>query len=351
MAEQKLVLLSRMYWCIKLGLLLICGIFVFSACSSRKHFEPKLVSGVRTFNGKLHSNVHIVSREGALLKDYTLLTLAQGLTPIALDKDSRFLAQNGSVIVIQKNCKDILLMQTDSNHNQNNTLSTIPFDKCVLSATLRENKLAMVAQDNTLLYYDTKTQQEIFAQKYPNVLAVNSYLASPIITTDSIIYPDLEGKVLVYSFAQNKIIKDILINSDKFFNNIVYMYAQGNYLLAATAKRISAIINDKSFKYDVELRDILFYNNKIYVLSIEGEILELDHTLKLLRKVRLPFAVLSGIIIKNNTLYTLEKGGYLIELDLQNFTPLIYKNKLKKQKALFYNADTFFYDKVYQRFE
>lgn len=129
------------------------------------------------------------------------------------------------------------------------------------------------------------------------------------------------------------------------------MYIHNQYLLAATARRVSVIINDKSFKYDVDLRDVLFFNNKIYVLSIEGEIVELDHTLKVLRKVRLPFAVLSGIIITNNTLYTLEKGGYLIALNLDDFVPMVYKSHLSKKKNLFYNRDTFFYDKVYKRFE
>ncbi|MCX2717554.1 plasminogen-binding protein [Helicobacter sp. MIT 21-1697] len=330
-------------------LCLMIGFFI-NGCSSKKHFEPQTLSGKIHFNGKLSAAIQSVSREGAVLKDHTLLTLAQGITPLLVKKDYKFLTQNNNIFVLQKQCQEIMIIETNAAQNTPN-IHTIPFDKCILSATFKGNKLAMVLLDNTLVYYDASKQKEIFSQKYPPVLAINSYLAAPKITSEYVIYPDLEGKILIYSIAQNKIIKDILIISDKFFNNVIYLYAKDKYILAATAKRVSAIIDNKSFKYDVDLRDVLFFGDKVYVLSIEGEILELDHTLKLLRKVRLPFAVLSGIIIKNNTLYTLESGGYLIALDLKDFAPMIYKNNLAKKKSLFYNQDTFFYDKVYKRFE
>ena len=321
------------------------SIWLIFGCSSKKHFEPNAIQGDMRFEGKLSAPLKSATRVGAVLKDNTLLSFADGLTPIVLESNYKFLAQNKNTFVLQKQCKDILIMDSQ------NILHTIPFDTCVLSADFKDNKLAMVLLDNTLMYYDVPTQKEIFSQKYPAVIAINAYLASPQITDSQVFFPDLEGKVLVYDKAQNKIIKDILISSDKFFYNVIYMYIHNQYLLAATARRVSVIINDKSFKYDVDLRDVLFFNNKIYVLSIEGEIVELDHTLKVLRKVRLPFAVLSGIIITNNTLYTLEKGGYLIALNLDDFVPMVYKSHLSKKKNLFYNRDTFFYDKVYKRFE
>lgn len=328
---------------------LIIGFFI-NGCSSKKHFEPQIISGEMRFNGKLSAAIQNVSREGAVLKDHTLLSFTQGITPLLVQKGYTFLTQHNNIFVLQKQCQEIMVIESDATQNAP-TIHVLPFDKCILSAAFKDNKLAMVLLDNTLVYYDIVKQKEIFSQKYPSVLAINSYLASPKITSEYVIYPDLEGKILIYSIAQNKIVKDILIISDKFFNNVIYLYVQEKYILAATAKRVSAIIDNKSFKYDVDLRDVLFFNNKVYVLSIEGEILELDHTLKLLRKVRLPFAVLSGIVIKNNTLYTLESGGYLIALNLKDFAPMIYKNNLAKKKSLFYNQDTFFYDKVYKRFE
>ena len=315
-------------------------------CGSKKHFQPPLVSGEMLFDGKLSSNIQSSSREGAVLQDRTLVSFEDGVTPLVLEKDYKYLSQDNGRYLLQKLCQEILIVGIDDK-----VIQTIPYDECILSANLKGDKLAMVLRDNTLVYYDIQKSQEIFSQKYPSVIAINAYLASPKITSDYVIYPDLEGKVLVYSIAQNKIVKDILISSDKFFNNVIYLCMQEEYLLAATAKRVSVVIGQKSFKYDVDLRDLIFHHNKIYVLSIEGEILELDHTLKLLRKVRLPFAVLSGVVINNNKLYTLEKGGYLVELDLSDFIPKIYKNKLKKHKSVFYNRDTIFYDKVYKRFE
>lgn len=321
-------------------------VFCISGCSSKKHFEPQFISGKIEFKGKLSAPIKSATREGAVLKDHTLLSFAEGITPLVLEPKHTFLTQDKNTYVLQRECKEILIMEATTA-----AMQTIPFDTCVLSAAIKGDKLALVLIDNTLMYYDIAQKKEIFSQKYASVLAINASLASPQISEKYVIFPDLEGKVLIYDKEQNKIVKDILIVSDKFFNNVMYLYAKNPYLLAATAKRISAIIDNKSFKYDVDLRDVLYHNERVYVLSIEGEILELDHTLKLLRKVRLPFAVLSGLVIANNTLYTLERGGYLIALSLDDFALKVYKSNLPKKKSLFYNRDTFFYDKVYKRFE
>lgn len=314
-------------------------------CSSKKHFEPPLVSGEMVFDGKLSSAIESTSREGAVLTNQTLISFQEGITSLVLEKDYKFLSQDEHYFLFQKQCRDLLIV--DAN---NKNVQTIPYDQCVLSARLQGNKIAMVLIDNTLVYYNVKDSQTIFSQKYASVIAINSYLASPHISSEYIVYPDLEGKVLVYSIAQNKIIKDILVSSDKFFNNVIYLYARNNYLVAATSKRLSVVIDNRSFKYDVDLRDVLFYKNNIYALSIEGEIIEMDHTLNPLRRVKLPFAILSGIVIQGNKLYTLEKSGYVIELDLADFIPKVYKSKLKKHKRMFYNRDTIFYDRVFKRF-
>lgn len=328
-----------------INICLVCVSVLMFGCSAKKHFKPQLLSGEVHFENKLDSEIKASSREGAVLQNGKLLTYKDGVSHIMLEKGHRFLVQRGDVYVLQKECGEILLIQGE------NSIQNIPFEQCVLSADFRDNKLAMVLVDNTLMYFDVSNQKEIFSQKYPSVLAVNTYLASPRIDSEYVIFPDLEGKILVYSKTQNKIIKDILVSSDKFFNNVIYTHVDGKYLLAATAKRVSAVVEDKSFKYDVDLRDVLFVNDRIYVLSVEGEIIELDRTLKELRKVQLPFAILSGIVVRNNSLYTLEKGGYLIELDLQSFIPLVYKHNLKKKQKFFYNLDTFFYHKAYKRFQ
>lgn len=331
---------------------MLFGAMILGAgCSSKKHFEPKLISGEMTFDGQLQSEIITSSREGAVLKDKRVLSYESGQSSLVLDEGYKFLAQNKDRYIVQKGCADILILEDNQATQAHQALDTIPFEQCVLSAAVSGSKLALVLLDNTLVYYDIAQKREIFSQKYPSAVAINAALASPKITQEYVIFPSLEGKVLIYSIAQNKIIKDILVSSDKFFNNIIYLYTHGDYLLAATAKRVSAVIGDKSFKYDVDVRDVLFKDDRVFVLSSDGEIAELDHTLKLLRKQRLPFAVLSGIVIHDNTLYTLEKGGFVIALSLEDFAPLVYKSNLKKKKSLFYNHNTFFYDKVYKRFE
>ena len=150
-------------------LVCVCSLAIFAGCSSKKHFEPRLISGKMEFKDKLSSPIQSVSRQGAILKDNTLITLENGITPIVLEKGYKFLAQDGDNYAIQKQCDEILIVR-----NGNENLHKVPFSSCVLTASLKGDKLAMVLIDNTLVYYDIAKQKEIFSQKYPNVSAINS---------------------------------------------------------------------------------------------------------------------------------------------------------------------------------
>ena len=127
-------------------LVCVCSLAIFAGCSSKKHFEPKLISGKMEFKDKLSSPIQSVSRQGAILKDNTLITLENGITPIVLEKGYKFLAQDGDYYAIQEQCDEILIVR-----NGNENLHKVPFSSCVLTASLKGDKLAMVLIDNTLV--------------------------------------------------------------------------------------------------------------------------------------------------------------------------------------------------------
>ena len=120
-------------------LVCVCSLAIFAGCSSKKHFEPKPIQSV--------------SRQGAILKDNTLITLENGITPIVLEKGYKFLTQDGESYAIQKQCDEILIVR-----NGNENLHKVPFSSCVLTASLKGDKLAMVLIDNR------QTKRDFFAK-------------------------------------------------------------------------------------------------------------------------------------------------------------------------------------------
>ena len=339
-----------------IALVTLC-IGVFGGCSQKKYFEPKDVRLQAEFPHKLPAPIVHTSRAGALLKNYEVLDIS-GNIEIELTKNQRFLGREHALYLVQEGCGALLLIDA-----RTKTQSELEFSKCIVSAsiapqdshtadsTVLSNLLALVSADNSVIVYDVVTKREVFAQKLANVTAINSLAAAPVFSHGKIIFPTLDGKIVIYDRASNALVRDVLIQSDKFFNNIIYLVVKNDIIIAATPKRISTIVgNSKTFNYDGDFRDLLLHRDKIYVLSNDGRILELDNTLKLLREVKLEYARLHGIVIKGNALYTLESHKYLIELNLENFLPVIYKVSLPSKKPIFYTDESLFYDRFYKRF-
>lgn len=319
------------------GICALCVLVFLSACSQKKYFEPKDVSLSAQFEGKLPDSIQSVSRYGAILENLELLE-SNGEINLKLQKNQRFLARDGGLYLLQNECKNLALLESESKN-----LSEISFESCVVSASMSvsQNLLAFVSSE----------KKEIFNQKLSPAIAINSLASAPIITQTQVIFPSLDGKILIFDLRSKIITRDILIQSDKFFNNIIYLYAKNDLIIAATQRRISMILsNARSFNYDGDFIDMLVSENKIYVLTNDGKILELDNTLKLLRELKLDYAHFRGIVIKDKKLYTLESAKYLIELDLQSFLPVIYKVKLPSKKNLFYTQDSLYYDGRFKRF-
>lgn len=334
-------------------LLVVCVavcIGIFGGCSQKQYFEPKDISLKAEFSHKLPSSIVSTSRVGALLQNLEVLDTF-GNIDIELTRNQRFLGREGTYYLVQDGCGALLFIDANTK-----TQSEFAFEKCIVSAKISpqgsaNTLIALVSADNSVIVYDVNTKREVFSQKLANITAINTLAATPVFEKDKIIFPTLDGKLVIFDIPSNTLVRDILIQSDKFFNNIIYLAVKNDLMIAATTKRISAIIdNSKTFNYDGDFRDLLLYKDKLYVLNNDGKILELDHTLKLLREVNLEYARLHGIVIRNNTLYTLERNKYLIELSLESFLPVVYKIDLPSKKPIFYTDDTLFYDRFYKRF-
>ena len=170
--------------------------------------------------------------------------------------------------------------------------------------------------------------------------------ANPVILDTLIVFPTLDGRLNTIDIAQGKSVKNIIVNTEKFLNNIIYLKVKQDELVSATHKRIYTLIRGESYGKELEIRDIYFDGTHIYALSLNGTIYQLDKTLATLQSVKLPYANLNGIIIKDNHLYTFDNsGGYLIDLSLKDFSYEVFKLKFgmdrwfNKRVTMFYTQN------------
>ena len=312
----------------------------FFGCSQKEYFKPLEVNGEVSFDSKLPSEIVDTNKSGAILENRQILT-QEGLSKVEFKEGETFIGFSQGMYLFNSHCQELVIYD---NKGKEKERMSIAF--CPVSATIYGGEVAMVSNENTMYLYDLKSKSEIFSKKTNSAIAVNSLVQTPVFSGGKIYYPMLDGSVVILDRATTEIDKTIVIDSAPFFNNVIFLDVGKTLTLMATSKKLLSLYGGSDYTYDAEIRDIKIQDNKIYLSTLDGSIKELDFTLKLLRELKFQFASFSSINITNNILSVLETGsGYLIRVNLKDFTPSIYKISLSREKNIFTRENLFYYDK------
>ncbi len=379
-------------------LILLIALIVFSGCNMRKYFKPAKhqIKGEAYFPNHLQESIVSSNRYGAILKNGAVIG-DKGLTQLRIGKnfnyESSFLNESQGFFILAQDCLNKIDKKTSkskaakteetelklkgveaevqdkvchqvelisNNPNASQQSIIIPLETFALSASVKGNFLAVVLADNSANLYDITSQKLLFSEKGSPSTTINSLMAMPIFMDTVVVFPMLDGRLLVVDYVHGNPtpIRNIVISSDKFFNNITYLIVDGNNMIASTGKRILSVVSGQEFNYDGDIVDLLYDKGTLYVLTLDGQILQMDKSLRELNSVKLPFASLNTIVLNHNKLYSLEKRGYVIEVDLNDFnsynvykTPTIGSFKFfssnRLDKGVFYDKNRVYYDRYY----
>ena len=375
---------------------------VFLGCSSKKFYTPAKLDGEIIFSQSLPTPIAQNNRYVATLKDGSLLTQS-GFVPInkqikeIIPKNARFLNESGGYYIFAKGCDEMLLVRASVIDESAFDSGTCPIKEensactqeqiklktqgCAISASLKGNLLAFVTTDNTshIVSLESSTDfasvdlakdesadkdfknsgensesyKSVFSQKGSAVLAVNQLIAAPLFLDSVVVFPTLDGRILVVSLQNYETQRNIIVSSEKFFNNIIYLQGDDVRIFAATPKKLISIVSGQQFSYQEDIKDITFANGYLYALTLEGKIAQLDHTLREVNTKKFEYASLEGMSVANNVLYTYEKNGsFIIALDLENFSHKVYQaqdtfGKMMSNKLHFYTKNIFYYNRYY----
>ncbi|WRB86101.1 plasmid stabilization protein [Helicobacter pylori] len=379
-------------------LILLIALIAFSGCNMRKYFKPAKhqIKGEAYFPNHLQESIVSSNRYGAILKNGAVIG-DKGLTQLRIGKnfnyESSFLNESQGFFILAQDCLNKIDKKTSkskvakteetelklkgveaevqdkvchqvelisNNPNASQQSIIIPLETFALSASVKGNLLAVVLADNSANLYDITSQKLLFSEKGSPSTTINSLMAMPIFMDTVVVFPMLDGRLLVVDYVHGNPtpIRNIVISSDKFFNNITYLIVDGNNMIASTGKRILSVVSGQEFNYDGDIVDLLYDKGTLYVLTLDGQILQMDKSLRELNSVKLPFASLNTIVLNHNKLYSLEKRGYVIEVDLNDFdsynvykTPTIGSFKFfssnRLDKGVFYDKNRVYYDRYY----
>ncbi|HIP46517.1 MAG TPA: hypothetical protein EYG95_03040 [Campylobacterales bacterium] len=309
-------------------LLLFVSLFLLSACSSKSKYEPTEIESTLKYDANMKSQLSTVSRDGAAYENGMLVTKRRGLLKYKLEKDFRFIYDNENSILVSREDGTVRVLSNGETRFENK------FEFALSAGAIKNNLLALIFSNNTLVLYDMKAKKELYSEALEPTFANDSRLANPVFLNDLVIFPTLDGRLLIMDSVKKVILRDVAISDKELFNNVIFLDEMNNVLVAATATKVIAI-NPKNINTKrIDVKDILYDTNALYIFTKTGRILLTDLNLNVKKEIKFPFAMFSAVT-GTDKLYVVEKSGYLIEVDKNLESSKVYELPSEINRPLF----------------
>jgi hypothetical protein len=316
------------------------ALIIFSGCSSKEYYEPKVETTNWALSGELDSEIIDRNYDGAVLEDGEIIT-KEGMESVKLPSGYRFVSKSGGWVIASKIDGELLLIDENSPKLQ------IKFElkKTIAAAAVQDDILAVLFANNEKALYSIKSKELIFKDQGNPPSAVDSRIVNPYFLNELVLFLTLDGKIDIINSQNKKLLRSMIVSSEEHFNNIIYFNVIDNNMFAATSYRLLSL-GDKEMRQSYELRDVIFNKEGVWLSTKQGEVYALTPSLQLKAKKKFPFAHFLGMIVAKEKIYLLEKQGFLIELDKDFSDYKVYDVDIE-DGYVFVSDKSFYFDDKY----
>jgi hypothetical protein len=319
-------------------LISLSAIFLFTACSGKKYFEPEDVSSNIELNKEsMSSSITSMNKIGATLENKEIIT-STGISSFKLPDNFDFLNVSADGKIIATNYIDKILIG-----NEERVVKDV-----VVAASLKDNKLALIYSNNTIELIDINTNKTLFKEYLPVSLANDTRITNPYFMGNLILFPTLNGKVIIVSAVTNESVRNISVDPDSQFNNIISLNVieSSQTLIVASPNKVVSISPKEILAKNYEVRDIIVNKDDVYLATIDGQIIKLTPSLVEVAKKKFKYAKIHALAY-SNSLYAIESQGFLINLN-QDFTDSkIYNFSFDNKERMIAIGNKVYYDSKY----
>ena len=311
-------------------------VLLFSACSTKKVFEPKNVKDDWSKYSSIDESIVDTSLNVALLEDGSVLT-KDGIVKANIKEDDRVISYSDGWIVSSSLDGNMTLTSADDTTLKEN----FSLKKTIAAASVKDDTLAVLFADNEIALYSISTKKVFFKDQGSESLAVNTKIVNPYFLNDLVVFSTLDGKIIIVNAKRKKKLRTVIVSAEDNFNNVVYFKMIKNKIVAATGYKILSM-SDKEVRAKYEARNIVYDGKNIYIATKQGEVVSLTDNLELNAKIKFPFAHFLGMISKKDKLYILEKEGYMIVLNKNMKDYTVYDADV--EDGYIFTTDSAFYN-------
>lgn len=316
----------------------LLSLFLFTACSGKKYYEPKDVSSNIELNKEsMSSSITSMNKIGATLENKKIIT-KNGISEFKLPKGFDFINTTEDGKVIATNYIDKILIG-----NEEKIVKEV-----VVAASLKNGKLALVYSNNTIELLDANTLKTLFKEYLPLSLANDTRISNPYFMGNLILFPTLNGKVIIVSALNNESVKNISVDPDNEFNNIISLNVieSTQTLIVASPNKIVSISPKEILSKDYDIRDIIVNQEHVYVATIDGQIIKLTGNLEEVSKKKFKYAKIHALAF-TDSLYAVESQGYLINIKDDFTEDIVYKFSFDNNDRMIAIGNRVYFDSRY----
>ena len=319
-------------------LISLSALFLFTACSSKKYFEPEDVSSnIVLSKESMSSSITSMNKIGATLDNKKFIT-KNGISNYELPEGFDFLNLTEDGRIIATNYVDKILIG-----NQEKILKDV-----VIAASLKNEKLALVYSNNTIELIDVNTSKTLFKEYLPLSLANDTRITNPYFMGNLILFPTLNGKVIIISSTNNESVKNISVDPDSEFNNIISLNVieSSQTLIVATPNKIVSISPKEVLSKDYEVRDIIVNKEDIYVATIDGQLIKLSASLNEVKSKKYKYAKFHALAF-TDSLYAVESQGFLVNINSDFSKDSVYDFSFDNEERMIAIGNRIYFDSKY----
>lgn len=313
------------------------ALLLFTACSTKKYYEPENTSDKIELNKQtMSSEIRSMNKNSATLFNNKFIT-KEGISKDNLPEGFDFLNFTDDGQVIATNYLNKILIGEEEK-----ILKDV-----VVAASKRDDKLALVYSNNTMELLDLNTSKTLFKEYGSLSLANDTRIANPLFIGNLILFPALNGKLIVVSSVTNEAVRNIAVDVDNEFNNIIFLDVEKEKetLIIASPNKLVLVSSKDVISKDYDLRDIIVRDGNIYIATVDGHIIKLNLNLEELAKRKYKYAKIHALA-HTGSLYALESQGYLINISEDFSSDTVYKFNFDNEKRsialgnkIYYNSD------------
>lgn len=319
-------------------LISLSALFLFTACSSKKYFEPEDVSSnIVLSKESMSSSITSMNKIGATLDNKKFIT-KNGISNYELPEGFDFLNLTEDGRIIATNYVDKILIG-----NQEKILKDV-----VIAASLKNEKLALVYSNNTIELIDVNTSKTLFKEYLPLSLANDTRITNPYFMGNLILFPTLNGKVIIISSTNNESVKNISVDPDSEFNNIISLNVieSSQTLIVASPNKIVSISPKEVLSKDYEVRDIIINKEDIYVATIDGQLIKLSASLNEVKSKKYKYAKFHALAF-TDSLYAVESQGFLVNINSDFSKDSVYDFSFDNEERMIAIGNRIYFDSKY----